>query len=290
MNFSFKLIFQELPRPKNLYLLFLVFFSCPKLWAAQDALVTAKKALIYSDMEMTSPIGFVSQGKKIKVGDIPRNKAQVYPVIVSGKIAYIRVTDVTTEKESVDSSRLVAERFRKKTVVVQKSKFVASYFLFNSQATMNKENAEILDKSSLLWNGLALRGEVLMKDSWDIQILMNYMIATKGTEKFKVLELGAGVAYRFIDQKKFILRGELQGLAIPFSTYEIAEDFLVRSYGFTWGAGLNGTYFLSQHWGIEGYGGIYQTHLLKFKSPEPYESISPSFLGARLGIGLNYSY
>ena len=36
--------------------------------------------------------------------------------------------------------------------------------------------------------------------------------------------------------------------------------------------------------------GVYKTHLLKFKSPEPYNEISPSFLGTRFGIGVNYSY
>ena len=152
--------FQILPLKTIFYLLFLIFFFCPKLWASQDAIVTADRAIIYSDREMTSPIGYIRKGKKISVGEIPRNLAQVYPVVVSGKIAYIRVMDVTTEKESMDSSRLVAERFKKTTLKVKRSKFVASYFLFNSQITLDKENAQLMDKDSVAWNGVSLKGEV----------------------------------------------------------------------------------------------------------------------------------
>lgn len=282
--------FQILPLKTIFYLLFLIFFFCPKLWASQDAIVTADRAIIYSDREMTSPIGYIRKGKKISVGEIPRNLAQVYPVVVSGKIAYIRVMDVTTEKESMDSSRLVAERFKKTTLKVKRSKFVASYFLFNSQITLDKENAQLMDKDSVAWNGVSLKGEVLLRNSWDLQVLLNYMTTKVETEKFNVVEAGLGGAYRFIDMKRLMVRVETQFLAVPFSSYEVGTDFLVRSYGYTFGAGVNGTYLLTKSWGVEGSLGVYKTHLLKFKSPEPYNEISPSFLGARFGIGINYSY
>lgn len=282
--------FQTLPLKTIFYLLFLVFFFCPELWASQDAIVIADRAIIYSDREMTSAIGYIRKGKKITVGEIPRNLARVYPVVVSGKIAFIRVIDVTTEKESMDSSRLVAERFKKTTLDVKKSKFVASYFLFNSQITLDKENARLMDKDSVAWNGVSLKGEVLLKNSWDLQILLNYMTTKVETEKFNVVEVGFGGAYRFFDTKKLIVRAEAQFLAVPFSSYEVGTDFLVRSYGYTLGAGVNGTYLLTKSWGLEGSLGVYKTHLLKFKSPEPYNEISPSFLGTRFGIGVNYSY
>lgn len=285
-----KLKFQELPLSFLFYLIFLVFFGCPQIWAAQEAIVTVERAIIYSDLEMTSAIGYIKKGKKISVGDIPRNKAQVYPVVVSGKIAYIRVMDVTTERESMDSSRLVAERFKKVTINVKKSKIVASYFVYNSQINLNNQNAQLADADSVAWNGVSLKGEVLLKNSWDLQVLMNFMTAKVETEKFNVVELGVGGAYRFFDTKNFIARVEAQFLGVPFSSYEVGSDFLVRSYGYTLGAGLNMTYFFSKSWGVEGSLGVYRTHLMKFKSPEPYKEISPTFLGSRLGIGLNYSY
>ena len=73
------------------------------------------------------------------VGEIPRNKAQVYPIVVSGKVAYIRVNDVTTERESMDTTRLTAERFQKNTAPSISGKFAVSYYAFNSTIEIGEE-------------------------------------------------------------------------------------------------------------------------------------------------------
>ncbi len=287
---SHTLRIQRVPLYIAFYLLFLLFFFCPELWASQDAMVVADRAVIYSDRDMTSPIGYVSRGKKLVVGEIPRNKAQVYPIVVSGKVGYIRVADVTTEKESMDSTRLVAERFQKNTDRVYKSKFVLGYFAFSSQANMNEENSDLLNKDAVLWHGLSLKGEVLVKDSFDFQIISNFMTMTKGEESFKAIEFGFGAAYRLVDRRKFLLRLEAQALGVPFSSYSLGSDFRLTSYGYTVGGGLNMTYLWNQHWGVEAFGGVYYMKLLGFKAPSPYKDVSPSFAGNRLGLGVNYTY
>lgn len=282
---------QRLPLYLAFYLLFLLFFFCPKLWASQDAMVVADRAIIYSDREMTSPVGYVSRGKKLVVGEIPRNKAQVYPIVVSGKVAYIRVLDVTTEKESMDSTRLVAERFQKNTDKVYKSKFVLGYYAFSSQVSLNNENStDLLDGDAVLWHGISLKGEVLVKESFDFQVITNFMAMSEGQEKFRVLEFGLGAAYRLVDRRKFLLRIEAQGLGVPFSSYEVGSDFRLTSYGYTVGGGLNMTYLFDQHWGFEAFGGLYYTKLLGYDTPEPYKDVSPSFAGNRFGLGVNYTY
>jgi hypothetical protein len=253
-------------------------------------MVLVDRALIYSDQEMTSAIGYVSRGKKLVVGEIPRNRAQVYPIIVSGKIAYIRVLDVTTEKESMDTNRLVAERFQQTAQSEYKSKLAFAYYAFSSQISIKEQNSEIADKDILLWNGLSFRGEVLIKNSFDLQVIANYMGTSVKKEIFRAMELGFGAAYRLIDKRKFLARVEVQLLAIPYSSYSVGKDVQVNSYGYTAGAGLNLTYLFNQHWGAELTGGVYQTNLLTFDTPAPYKSISPSFVGNRLGLGINYTY
>ena len=288
INYSQK--FHILPRFLFLYLLFLVFFSCPKLWASQDAMVIADRAIIYSDKEMTSPIGYVARGKKIKVGDIPRNRAQVYPVAVSGKVAFIRVIDVTTEKSSMDSGRLSAERFRKSTEKIYEYKMSASYYRFSSQIALDKSNSNLRDGDSLQWNGVSLKGEVLYWKSWDLQVLLNFMQATQDQETFRIVEFGLGTAYRLIDTKRFLLRVEGQLLAIPFSSYALGDDFRVNGYGLTTGGALNATWNFNGQWGIEGFMGLYYTKTFGYDAPKPYESINPTFVGGRFGLGLNYTY
>lgn len=271
------------------YLFFLLLYSIPNGQAAQVAMVVAERAIIYSDSAMTSPVGYISKGKKLMVGNIARNKGQVYPIKVSGKIAYLKVRDVTTEKDSMDSTRLVADRFQKKTNYEYRSNLAVSYFSFSSQINIDKEN-ELLNKDVLAWNGISVKGEVLLKNSFDIQIITNYMATKKNSESFNVLEFGVGSAYRLIDKRKFIARIEAHALFIPFSTYSFNDDFRVKSYGYTLGSGFNMNYLFNENWGTEIFGGLYYTKLLGFKSPAPYKEISPSFIGNRIGLGINYTY
>ena len=79
---------------------FLVMISNSKsAFAVQDAIVRAKKAIIYTDKERTSPIGFIKRGRKIKVGEIPRAKGTVLPVVVSGRVCYIKIVDLYLRKD-----------------------------------------------------------------------------------------------------------------------------------------------------------------------------------------------
>lgn len=282
--------FQQFPFIRRSVLLFMLLFYCPLSMAAQEAIVIVDKAYIYSDQEMTSAIGYVSRGKKVAVGEIPRNKAQVYPIIVSGKIAYIRVLDVSTEKEGVKATRLSTERFYKNANPPPKTKYVLSYFTFNSQISQDKKNSRIEDGDPLLWHGLGLKGEVLVKERWDIQLLLNYMGTSEEQETYRVLEFGAGGALRLITHRKFLARLDVQLLGVPFATYAVSDDFRIKSFGYTAGSNLSLTFLFTEHFGIEAYGGFYHTQLTGFDLPEPYQDFSPSFSGSRFGAGLNLTY
>lgn len=284
----YSLKFQRVHSSSAIKLLFLFCFLCPKTWAAMDAIVIAEKAVIYSDTEMTSPLGYVRRGKKISVGEVPRNKARVYPTIVSGKVAYIRVEDVTTERESMHSERLVAERFKTATHEAYETKYTLAYFSYNSIMDINEDNAGVMDGASHQWHGISLKGEVLLRKKYDLQIISNYMYTS--AKAFNAFELGAGVGHRLIDREKFLLRLEGQLLSIPFSTFSYRSDFRIKSYGYTLGAGLNFLYKFENNWGIEAFGGAYRTSLFEFDLPKPYKGFSPVFFGSRIGVGVNYRY
>jgi hypothetical protein len=277
---------QRVPRVLAFNLLFFVSFFCPNLWASQEAMVLAERAMIYSDQEMTSPIGYIVRGKKIVVGEIPRNKAQVYPVIVSGKVAYVRVIDVTTEKESMDSNRLTAERFQKSTLPTLRGKFGVNYYAFASTIDIDQE----VKDDKLLWHGINLKGEVFLKNRFDFQLHANWMQTQKDELKFRAFEIGPGFALRIIDAKRFLFRIEGQLLAIPYTSYAFGEKFRKNSYGYTAGAGAAATIYFNDHWATELSGGVYRTSMLKFDAPAPYEDIEPVFTGLRASIGINYTY
>ncbi len=290
MSRIFSLKFQLFPSQFTLILSFLLLFPCHDLWAIQHALVVKEKAVIYADEQMTSPIGFIRRGKKIKVGNVARNKAQVYPIVVSGKVAYIRVLDVSTEKESVDSDRLVAERFMKATKPQYRTRFILSYLSFSSEVSQNAVNDAIEDGDSLGWMGGGMRGEIRTQGRWDFLLIANYLKAAASREELSVAELGVGAAWRFLELGGFSLRARAEAMFVPFAMYSVGSDFRKRSMGFTYGAGFDAHYQFTENFGLEVAAGIYTTKLQEFDVPSPYKSISPSFAGTRTSLGVTYLY
>jgi hypothetical protein len=86
-------------------LLILPFIAIQAAHAARTATVISPKAVIYADQEMRTPIGYIKNGKKIPVGKIKRNQGQVVPTVVTGRIAYVKVTDLAIEGQEEDTGR-----------------------------------------------------------------------------------------------------------------------------------------------------------------------------------------
>ena len=290
MRLRSPLRFQILQQLPLLFAVLICFIGLQDLWAAQDAMVITDSAVVYSDEKMSSPVGYIRKGRKIRVGDVARNKAQVYPIIVSGKVAYIRVIDVTTEKESVEATNLVAERFQKLTEKKINTNYSASYFTYSSQVTLQNQNDELADNGAVNWQGVGIRGGAEVSGRWDLDILLNYLNSQVSNEAFRMVEFGFGISSRILDFRRFKLRLQGQLLAVPFANYELQDEFRLNSYGYSLGGGLNASYQLGSHWGVEAYGGMYYSRLMAFDVPEPYDEIAPAFVGSRIGVGVNYQF
>jgi hypothetical protein len=224
----------------------------------------------------------------VTIGDVARNKKRVYPIIVSGKIAYIRVADVNSENEGEASHVIVAERFQKSTQPQEKNNYSVSLFNYATQITVSKENDQLKDKATVNWYGVGLRGGAIMTKKWDMEVLMNIMSANEEDEVYRVLEIGLGGAARIIDTSRFKLKAFVQLLGIPFATYALADEFRVNGYGFSSGGGGSMTMRMGNNLGLEVYGGLYYTKISGFSSSKPYSATAPSFVGSRVGVGLNY--
>jgi len=82
-------------------LIFLFLFPCC-VFAYQIAYVKESRALLYADHELKIPIGYLSKGKKIQVGEIKRNNGLALPTVISGKIVYIKVNDLAFKDEKTE--------------------------------------------------------------------------------------------------------------------------------------------------------------------------------------------
>lgn len=259
--------------------------------ASQTAVVVSPKAIIYADQQMSAPVGYISRGKKIRVGNIPRNKAQVYPVIVAGKVAYIKVSDVSTEMVSLDSKKLVAERFRERSEKSQTKNFYnLSYMLYNSQIRFENEPGKIQNNDSVSFSGINIRGGRLISPRWDFQLNLNYLRSGDSSERFTFVEFGPSFGLRLIESKRFILKWVSDLWGIPWGSYELGSLFRINGYGFSAGTGLTANYRFGNHFGLSLGFGYHYTQIFGLDLPNPYEKISPTFSGARALAGVSYYY
>lgn len=88
---------------KNLFrsLLLLCAFSF-SAFAAQIAVISVPKAIVYSDQNLTTPLGYIAYGKKIRVGEVERKDGTVLPLVISGRIAYIQTKDIIVKSLNVE--------------------------------------------------------------------------------------------------------------------------------------------------------------------------------------------
>lgn len=85
------------------HLAFFISILIPTLTrAAKTALVIAPKAVIFGDQKLSVPLGYVRQGRKLKVGEVKRKRGTIVPIVVSGKIAYIQTKDIVISQDEED--------------------------------------------------------------------------------------------------------------------------------------------------------------------------------------------
>ncbi len=260
-------------------------------WAIQKGIVMPEKAYIYADPERTSPIGYVRRGKKLKLSSIAKNKGSVYATVVSGKVAYIAVTDVNTELEDLDSERLVAERFQKVATKKITSGYSLGVFSYSSVLSQTNSSGPTKNNESVNWIGASLKGEIVVAPRFDVLVLVQGMQAKNAEiETWRSFSVGVGAAYRLVNFDKFQVRmiGDVQ--AIPFSTYELIDMFRIRGYGASVAGGMDTMIKFSQHWAIE-FSALYQYMKLSgFNPPEGQVYDSPSYMGVKLGGNISYLF
>lgn len=264
--------------------------SSQKSWAVQDAVIIADRAPVYADRELKSPIGFIIRGKQVRVGEAIQGHTVIYPILVSGKIAYVRSRDLTTAGDREGHVPTVAERFMESTELSQNTSYSLAFVSYGSTITLDKDNGGYRSKDAVNWMGAQIKGEVMFRRRWEFEVLSGFYSTSADDEKFRMVDIGAGLGYRLINWGRFILKLDVQALVVPFAQYSKGSLFTVNGYGYTGGSGLNASWKFGVNWGLEGFGGFYYTKLTGFDAPKPYESISPTFVGSRIGVGLNYRY
>ncbi len=91
------------------------------LGATYLARVISPRAVVYADENMNSPLGFVSNGKTITVGNPRKLNRELVPIVVHGRIGFIQIREIRYEDEDDDqfNSKLGAPREHDIDVIIQ---------------------------------------------------------------------------------------------------------------------------------------------------------------------------
>ncbi|MCT4640879.1 MAG: hypothetical protein N4A33_01190 [Bacteriovoracaceae bacterium] len=250
------------------------------------ATVTSKKAIIFSDIYMTSKIGFIRGGKKIRISDTPRNEGRVFPFVYKNKVVYIAREDIQTSKELLELSSAV-ERVKKDKIF---SNLVGVGFNSEFQSIESKESYLNTNTEKLNFIGFGLSGHVLkMSKSYSYRGVLNYQKASSLKEDYKLLNFD----FFYHKQVHANMRSKFDfysGLLLsPLFTYKYADDFSKNGLGYGIGAGLYYLYHFSNNRSIDFDLGVrYRKLSVKLPSsvnPNKYEA---TLLGA--SVSMNYLF
>jgi hypothetical protein len=271
-------------------LLFLNIFLCSAVaWAeGQEAIVTTERAVIYSDVSRQSPLGYLKKGKKIKVGKVSRNKGQVVPVVVNGRVAYISTDDISTVINLEKPGNLEAERFRELSQDEKNEIVSLSYGIYQS-VFLKDEAAGVLENLGFSWGTISVKGiNIDPGKRVGIGVIFSYASAERATDQIQVkrVDLAIGPVLSIIDTRWTKLRAELYLLTVPYFAYKQASDFDESGYGIGSQAQISLTQFLSRVWGLEFQAGFMGFKTMGLDMPDPYKDYNPTVTGAFLSGGV----
>ncbi len=189
-------------------LLFLVLAIFPALVLGADiAYVVADRAVIYSDMELSVPIGYARKGKKIKVGEVARVGGTILTTVVSGRLTYIRRADVELEKNLANQGGIhLSPQVQEHEVLFETHTFEDDFALNNHLVLLAgssdggqawQELAQSQESGKLSHVGVALEHRApLRRNSWSIGL--QYMSSELGDYDFKTVFLEGRLQYSLV--------------------------------------------------------------------------------------------
>lgn len=252
------------------------------------AIVKNQQAIVYADKFLTSPIGYIKKGKKIKVGEQPDNRGLAYPIIVSQKIAYIKGEDITLLDGSVLELPVGHESIRgldlkKRAIVVN-----AQYFGSNWQAS--QYNTANTSSVTTALSGVQVLYHYKETNRYFFRGGLELLSGSQGSESLSIPSAYASTVYRIWNADVWKVNA-LFGLGFsPFATYTAEPFFRLDGFALSAEAGLEYNYFFSERVYLNLQGKYRSTKLAEFSTPKGYPGFAPLLTGMNLGLGLSFTY
>jgi hypothetical protein len=271
------------------FLAILIFFFSQAVIAARNAVVVSEKAVIWADVARTTPLGYAARGKILRVGEVQRDKNQVLPVMISGKVAYISVEDIsfsgTDHKRSMESA--AESRFVKNIDV--KPELSRRFSLGATQAFTTNNDSYLFDSAERIndFVGFQLRGDLARpEDRIRFGFIGEVRQATTSNATLRTVSFGLGASWVYLNTAKLKTRLETFLYVIPYANLKEGSLFTLNGYGGGALAQAGLDLIISREWGVEINAGLEAQKLVGFRIPAPFKSYAPTFLGTRVGASL----
>jgi hypothetical protein len=258
-------------------------------WAARNAVVVSEKAVIWADISRTTPLGYAARGKVLRVGEIQRDKNQVLPVLISGKIAYISVEDITFSSDERKRAIESAQESRFVKNIDAKSQVSKRFSIGATQAFTTNKDSYLFDSDERFkdFTGLQFRGDLADRDARiRFGFVSEFRQSSTSTGSLRSMSFGLGVSWVYINTAKLKTRLETFVWAIPYANLKEGRLFSLNGFGGGALAQAGLDLIISREWGVEVNAGVEAQKFVGFKIPEPFKSFSPNFIGTRVGLSL----
>lgn len=272
--------------------LFCLLFSL-NVYAAQWATVTSEKAPVFSDVQMSSVIGFISKGKRIRVGEVPKNKGRLLPVIVNKKIAYIQIDDISMAASAdaiVSATQRIREKMNRKIDERRISAF-AGTMLGNVYFDSTERNEE---SYNLLFLSLGIRGYYRkIGEATGIRTGIEYFYGPKDEETLSWASVNVDYTWPALTTNLYDMVFFVGGIFAPFAQYEVDDLFTITGYGFGAHGGVDMRFALPGNWSLQVEGAYHSLKLFEMDLPENNlygDILNPWVNGIKTSVAISYEY
>jgi hypothetical protein len=278
---------------KCIFALFCCLFTL-STYAAQWATVSSTKAVVYSDVEMTSVIGYIKRGKRLRVGSKPKNKGRLLPLILNKKVLYIEIKNIQTSEKLAALSSATA-RIKKQAKVIESGNrvsFSAGAFLSStSSPEFDGASDDVFSSGSLLGYFKNLQTKKHYRSG-----LSYYNLQEKRNDNnfsFSFLAIPFDYYFPILETTHYDFHLYLGGMIVPFAEYKVGTDFTLNGYGLGGSVGSEMIFKLTKRWAIHAEGAYQYIYTTGFEFPQisDYpEEASFTLSGVKLLGSISYKY
>ncbi|MGI4992707.1 hypothetical protein ACRXCV_08765 [Halobacteriovorax sp. GFR7] len=276
--------------------LLVLIFSLTQLstLAYRYAVTKSRQTIVYADVNLSAPIGYIRSGRKIKVGDNDLKQGTIVPLVVSGKIAYVRTNDISysvsgTKLEHVPeiTDHDVRTIFTNDAQRLKENSFISlDYARLEAGTEWDDFQAKYANETSPAFNRFNLAIEYRdPKHRHGFKITLGYLTASATYSSINSVLGELQYQFRFINRNSFVAEG-FAGIILTgdFEQENFGEKATGMAYGYNIGGRIRfAPYSKIGFYGQAGLSGLYTSSMDKLVT----ETVS-SIGGVTIGAGISF--